>query len=70
MPTCPIISWQVDGETMKAMTDFFGGCFQRTSPRIDFSFLSVSASKYHKQSSAENAVKIIHCGQGENIKAG
>ena len=69
MASCPITSWQMDGETMEAMTDFILGLFERTSPEIHFSFLSVSVSKCHKQSSAENSVKIIQYGQGENIKA-
>ena len=25
MASCPITSWQIDGETMETVTDFFGG---------------------------------------------
>ena len=25
MPFCPITSWQIDGETMETMRDYFGG---------------------------------------------
>ena len=25
MASCPITSWQIDGETMETMTDYFGG---------------------------------------------
>ena len=25
MPSCPITSWQIDGETVETVSDFFGG---------------------------------------------
>ena len=31
MPSGPITSWQIDGETMKTATDFFGGCSKITA---------------------------------------
>ena len=34
MASCPIISWQIDGETMETVTDFifFGSCRWRLQP--------------------------------------
>ena len=31
MTSGPITSWQIDGETMKTVTDFFGGCSKITA---------------------------------------